>query len=200
MAVKKIKVPQEMIEAAKAQIEAQNKANPQRNGRIGNCIDGLESKAVGDFSANLWAIGDTFTVPDTLEELDKMLVYETYPNLPLNSDGTPKDGYYLLVGVDNNGSQSMKHFRPGNITASFPEYRRDESTGCFLATGKTIQSNTTLATVLRMKANQKQQYEALLGKTIKVTGRNDGNAAKMQDGRVIDLKARSVYNFEEVTA
>lgn len=198
MALQKVKVNAELMAAAKAQVEAQKVNNPSI--RIGGNIEGLEKKIVGDLLVNMWTIGDTITFPEKIEDFDQYLVYETYPNLPLNQDGSVKDGYYMLVTVQNGDTQTIKHFRPGAITASFPEYKRDEASGCFIATGTTCQSNTPLAQVLRTKANQRQQYEYLIGKTIKVTSQVTGKAAKSQGGVVVDLKSRTISNFEVVDA
>lgn len=190
-----ITVNQQMMDAALAQHKL------PENTTIEQVIDSLKNKAVINVQENIFEEGDTFTFPVNEEELKKVLFSEKFERLartdPATGEKIVPEGFYVLVYVENskNGNKAIKKFRVTSATASFNEYAKDAINETFLATGRVIRSDGDVATLLRTKSNQYEQFAALFGKTITTKKPLAGNAAVMSDGVPKSIRRRTVTDF-----
>lgn len=160
----------------------------------------LDAKATVNFEENIFNFNDEFEMPDTREEAEKVLIAETYENLPVNANGEHPVGYSVVVEVVNNGSTTFKKFRVASPKASFPEYRFDAANNSYVPTGRTISPDNELARELKKCSNQGQCLDVMLGKKIRVVGFAEGNAAgrRDKDNRIVSTTFRRLPIFEIV--
>ena len=160
----------------------------------------LDEKPTVNFEENIFNADDEFEMPDNREEAEKVLIEETYENLPVNNKGEHPKGYSIVVEVTNNGNKTFKKFRLTAPRASFPEYRFDAANNSYVPTGRTIGPDNDLARNLKKFNTQGQCLDALLGKKLKVTSFAEGNAAgrRDKDNRVISTTFRRLPVFEIV--
>jgi hypothetical protein len=190
-----ITVNQEMLNAALAQHKLPEGQTPDQ------VVARLKEKAVVNVAENIFEEGDTFTMPANEEEFKKVLIPETYERLartdPATGEKIVPEGFSALVYVENskNGNKAVKKFRVTSATASFNEYAKDSINETYLATGRVVRSEGDVATLLRTKNNQYEQFAALFGKTITTKKPLVGNAAVMSDGMPKGIRRRTVADF-----
>ena len=163
-------------------------------------VSDLDAKATVNFEENIFNLNDEFEMPDTREEAEKVLIEETYENLPVNNNGEHPKGYSVVVEVVNNGNKSFKKFRVTSPKASFPEYRFDAANNSYVPTGRTIGPDNELARELKKRSTQGQCLDVVLGKKLRVVGFAEGNAAgrRDKDNRIISTTFRRLPVFEIV--
>lgn len=160
----------------------------------------LDAKAVVNIEENVFVKDDVFSIPDTREEAEKVLIKEVFTNLPMNANGEYPVGYSILVEVTNKSTKmtTIKKFRFTAPRNSFAEYKLDEANNIFVATGRTIGPNNDLARTMKNFNNQGQMLDYLLGKTLEVTEEVSGMAARMENRVVKTLYRRTLPVFTEV--
>lgn len=160
----------------------------------------LDAKVVVNIEENVFVKGDVFSIPDTREEAEKVLIKEVFTNLPMNANGEYPVGYSILVEVTNKETKmtTIKKFRFTAPRNSFAEYKLDEANNIFVATGRTIGPNNDLSRTMKNFNNQGQMLDFLLGKTLEVTEEVSGMAARMENRVVKTLYRRTLPVFTEV--
>lgn len=190
-----ITVNQQMMDAALAQHKLPEGMTVEQ------LVTKIKAKAYVNVAENVFEEGDTFTMPATEEELGKVLRTEVFERLAYTDQNTGQkvvpEGFYALVYVENskNGNKAVKKFRVTSATASFNEYAKDAINETYLATGRVVRSEGDVATLLRTKDNQYDQFMALLGKTITVKKPLVGNAAVMENNMPKGIRRRTVADF-----
>lgn len=186
------KVSDNLLNKVKEMLQASNVKNASAKD--------LDAKSTVNFEENIFGLNDEFELPDSREEAEKVLIAETYENLPVNNNGEHPVGYSVVVEVVNNGNTTFKKFRVTAPRASFPEYRFDAANNSYVPTGRTIGPDNDLARELKKFNTQGQCLDALLGKKLKVTSFAEGNAAgrRDKDNRVISTTFRRLPVFEIV--
>ena len=188
-----ITVNQEMMNAALEQHKLPEGTTP------GQLIAQLKDRPVINIQENVFEEGDTFTMPANEAELEKVLRVEKFERLARTEDGKKivPEGFYILVYVENarTNMKSIKKFRVTSATASFNEYVRDSVNETYLASGKVIRSEGDVATLLRSKGTQYEQFISLLGKTITTKAPLVGNAAVMENQVPKGIRRRTITNF-----
>lgn len=160
----------------------------------------LDKRANVNFDENIFKVGDTFTIPESREEVNKVLISEVFTTLT-NREGKHPVGNAIVVEVtnDNTDGVTYKKFRVNAPAASVPEYRYDDKNDCYVGTGKNIGPSNGLAMKLRAKGNQGAMLDELLGKTLKVTHFEEGNVARYKGDDITGLRFRQLPVFDIVT-
>lgn len=160
----------------------------------------LNAKSVVNIEENVFVKGDVFSIPESQEELEKVLIAETFTNLPVNAQGEHPVGYSIFVEVTNKDTKqtSIKKFRFTAPRNSFAEYKLDEANNVYVATGRTIGPDNELARTMKNFNNQGQMAEYLLGKTLEVVDTAVGMAARMENRVVKTIYRRELPVFAEV--
>lgn len=173
------------------------------NGAKSISKEDLSKVAVVNFDENMWEIGDTFTMPDSLENA---IFEEVFENLPKSRrTGEYPKGYFCLVWVENatTGFKGVKKFRPNQADAVQPEYAFDAANQSYKATGArkgATAANSTVAAAVAGCGNLYDKLEKLVGKTIKVTSKVSVDVAIREGGSrvVTGIQSRElpIFNFE----
>lgn len=189
-----ITVNQEMMKAALEQHKLPEGMTSEQ------LIAQLKDRPVVNIQENVFEEGDTFTMPANEAELAKVLRVEKFERLARTDNEGKKvvpEGFYALVYTENpkTNMKAVKKFRVTSATASFNEYAKDPVNETFLANGKVVRSEGDVATLLRSKSSQYEQFTALLGKTITTKAPLVGNAAVMENQVPKGIRRRTIANF-----
>lgn len=189
-----ITVNQEMMNAALEQHKLPEGITPEQ------LVAQLKDRPVVNIQENVFEEGDTFTMPANEAELAKVLRVEKFDRLArIDNEGKKvvPEGFYALVYTENpkTNMKAVKKFRVTSATASFNEYAKDPVNETYLANGKVVRSEGDVATLLRSKGSQYEQFTALLGKTITAKAPLVGNAAVMENQVPKGIRRRTIANF-----
>lgn len=189
-----ITVNQEMMNAALEQHKLPDGTTPEQ------LIAQLKDRPVVNIQENVFEEGDTFTMPANEAELAKVLRVEKFERLARTDNEGKKvvpEGFYALVYTENpkTNMKAVKKFRVTSATASFNEYAKDPVNETYLANGNVVRSEGDVATLLRSKSSQYEQFTALLGRTITAKAPLVGNAAVMENQVPKGIRRRTIANF-----
>lgn len=190
----------EMLDAAIAAHSSEK--NP--DSAIGDWKKEMIDRTTLDVSENIFEEGDTFTFPANEEEMLKVIVKDTYKNLPKikrgKRAGEYPSGFSVLVFVKNEktGAESVKKFRASSASAGFNEYAFDPVNEVYVSTGNRVENTNNLCKTIRSQQNLWDSFACLYGKTLKVKTFVSGNAPVFDDrGVVISIKRRDIPVWEE---
>jgi hypothetical protein len=180
--------PSASVEAALARIKAQGaeSISKERFDKFGAALN----VDLGDVMVNT---GDEITFPDKLDNLMAVCTIQVLKNVPPKRDGSQPEAISFCVDCNNGGA---KRVYLNSLCASYPEYRYDQTNQQCLATGVTLQSDSTFAKEMRKLSSNLERMKYVLGKTLVCKEVLYGTIANRVGGSIDGVRNKSIPVWE----
>jgi hypothetical protein len=137
--------------------------------------------------------GDEITFPPTLPDLMSVCTIQVLKNVPPKRDGSQPEAISFCVDCNNGGA---KRVYLNSLCASYPEYRYDQTNQQCLATGVTLQSDSTFAKGMRKLSSNLERMKYVLGKTLVCKEVIYGTIANRVGGSIDGVRNKSIPVWE----